>query len=1409
MQRKRRLWHKILYLALTFSFIFQQIGFAQGALELNLSGYLARMQSSMTIDKFRPMHLRYFNYDINSHNFKILLDKGDLKNPAAGELENSSKELLNYFLVGLTLNNESFWVNLRPDSQDQIIDNYLVQTDVGRIMLETDLQLKKDTAKLTSPETPEGREYWNKLYKKAEEIYGYENITIPTLTRPWIVPGEIIIHETDSSAYIYKATLKVMLESDYLANSTNSTIATNATYEFKDSRSKALNEYSTQLIKELIIPKLTKEVNTSKRYANIRQVYYSLILSRWFKNKFAGQTGGYASRINTQDLTGLTSKEPWSKTTYFKEYQKSFKEGEYNLKEPVYTPTGQVIRSYFSGGITTVVMGLDGIEARTGVRPNTKTVYELGGSALNKELVSSPPSAGSPITESEKAKDASEITKLKTEREKLRAILKQSTDTDAIKVSAHRIQTIDTELQLLGDEQKGAAGSPLTAEQQRIAEAAGKILSNLNTSYLDPSDGVDIFRFRVVEAFKVGDNQVEGKLWPLAHPLILFTDVFKRRLKTDLVLREARGYWIYELDHILDELKATLEEIRETGVIPTASLPIQNEIRVAEKLKELRKNSGLPISTTLPTYPVEASDNALWSKALGVLHFDEDVYRRVESDIKNEKGETIGGEIITGELDDENNKDSQINKLRRQYDVRTGDFKSIRLGSGVKDFIENENAQVTPEAYFMHRGVFASTEDILKAFYGENKLRFDITIIPPALWGREYAKTIGHYRFPVEFPEIYQVVSGEALWIMQKCKIDEVAVEKETAKGLKEGKTEKEAREEAIKKELDRGEIEKFVVVKAKAGDIVIMLPGYGHVSVNISETEPLIMADWLTWHQKSYYGSFGKNRGAAFYAIKNDKGELELAINTEYVKNVKPEDIQQKVPKDGIPVFGLKRGEPIYNLVKLNNKDFTQKTRFLYYPNENKYKELLTVKETLDDAKEEEKIKISAGSPLLLKDDSIFSGKLSNLIELSRNKSYDQVISEGEEILRRYKDFTGFENLFQLVRVRNLVGEALIKRGWPGDYSLSVYRLAFNQKVLQDLKGMDSELLSKETKKNNYLINYVFGLIEFNDNPARALMFFRGAHKVTPGLEATWRALGILRTGFEVLKELGALNKNQIQSAESKLQGMKFILYDVPSQNPQVQEFKKYIKEASTYLRRIKTQNVSASSAVQPSLFSSTELRDLASNLFLQNVIKHNANSKTYYLSERFRIFIRFAPEEDKTYLSLASVEFRNLTRSSTGDWRTATPADILKKLAEIVKEEEKATVSSEEAGERVSSPILQENKAGVGGIDFRALPMTIKPMGSFEGLNLKLPQLTPEALAGFNLSQEIEELNNMISGGIIPSGARVQELVAAAWQKGRLQDYQTEILTLLAEICKLQEGECCESSDEFKVALVAVNAV
>ncbi|MBI4982604.1 MAG: hypothetical protein HZC15_05670, partial [Candidatus Omnitrophica bacterium] len=190
--------NKIAAIILSTTLIFQQAGFAQVTAQLDLSSHFASMGAGMATDKFRPIHLRYLQYLPQENSFKLLLDKGTQPNNPITQV---TTDLMKYFYIGLTLPNDTFWVNLRPDSPDNIIDQDLAKTELGKILLEADLQLKKDTAQFTSLQSIEGKEYWSKLYKKAEELFGTDTIVIPTLTRPWIVPGEIIIRETDPSVY--------------------------------------------------------------------------------------------------------------------------------------------------------------------------------------------------------------------------------------------------------------------------------------------------------------------------------------------------------------------------------------------------------------------------------------------------------------------------------------------------------------------------------------------------------------------------------------------------------------------------------------------------------------------------------------------------------------------------------------------------------------------------------------------------------------------------------------------------------------------------------------------------------------------------------------------------------------------------------------------------------------------------------------------------------------------------------------------------------------------------------------------------------------------------------------------------------------------------------------------------------
>ncbi len=328
---------KIISFLICCSLIWQQSGICQAAGEADLSGVFTGSCAAVN-GKYRSAHLRGISYDASFGKLRLLLERGE-----AGGLKDESSELFKYFLLGLALPGSSFWVNLSPGGKDEIIDPFLEATDMGRLFLESDVRLKKDTARMLSPETAEGREYWEKFYRKAEEIYGFQAPSFSINTRTWIVPDEIIIRENKDSAYIYKATLKVMLEQDYLG--------IKGKESYKDTQWGELNEYSAGLMRKSIIPGLNRRINNSQEYASLRQIYYSLIMAQWFKSRFAGEEGEYCALIDSRDLNGLRSARRWSKDTYFSQYRKSFNKGEFEIKEQRYGFSGRVLRSYLSGGI--------------------------------------------------------------------------------------------------------------------------------------------------------------------------------------------------------------------------------------------------------------------------------------------------------------------------------------------------------------------------------------------------------------------------------------------------------------------------------------------------------------------------------------------------------------------------------------------------------------------------------------------------------------------------------------------------------------------------------------------------------------------------------------------------------------------------------------------------------------------------------------------------------------------------------------------------------------------------------------------------------------------------------------------------------------------------------------------------
>ncbi|TAN62923.1 HD domain-containing protein, partial [bacterium] len=333
---------------------------------------------------FNPPTLKYLS--VNSANpynyFNFLLDKGTSiapENSNAG-LEKEAKKLIHYFFIGLTLPESSLWVNLRPDEPGRITSLELAQTDMGKLLLEQDLKLKKDVAQFLNPQNPIGKKFWEELYTQAELLLGkgkLKKTAITTSNRVWIVPDEAVVMETEDGALVTQAKLKVLLESEYLSLKAKSW---NKEVEVQSQHKGQLKNLTEQLMKTIVIPEITKEVNSGKNYAPLRQIYHSLILAQWFKRKNS-QTreskNPYAQAIGQSWLKGLESEFPWSKDAIWQEYLASFQKGEYQLKEKL----AGLNRMYTSGGI---LINL-GVDPKTGFSPLRMIAYNGASSPIKKE----------------------------------------------------------------------------------------------------------------------------------------------------------------------------------------------------------------------------------------------------------------------------------------------------------------------------------------------------------------------------------------------------------------------------------------------------------------------------------------------------------------------------------------------------------------------------------------------------------------------------------------------------------------------------------------------------------------------------------------------------------------------------------------------------------------------------------------------------------------------------------------------------------------------------------------------------------------------------------------------------------------------------------------------------------------
>jgi glucose-6-phosphate isomerase len=181
------------------------------------------------------------------------------------------------------------------------------------------------------------------------------------------------------------------------------------------------------------------------------------------------------------------------------------------------------------------------------------------------------------------------------------------------------------------------------------------------------------------------------------------------------------------------------------------------------------------------------------------------------------------------------------------------------------------------DLYFMFRDLYLSRADKEKLM--EQGLRYDITIIPPAMLGREYIKTAGHYHplaagGSVTYPELYEVLEGEALYLLQNCDMSDVAV------------------------------------VHASAGDKVLVPPDYGHVTINRSN-KTLKMANFVARDFSSLYEPYRQKGGGAYFFTREGWIKNPKCSQAAELRRIEAPD------RAGLARIGLAKGREMYPLLR------------------------------------------------------------------------------------------------------------------------------------------------------------------------------------------------------------------------------------------------------------------------------------------------------------------------------------------------------------------------------------------------------------------------------------------------------------------------------------------------------------
>lgn len=179
--------------------------------------------------------------------------------------------------------------------------------------------------------------------------------------------------------------------------------------------------------------------------------------------------------------------------------------------------------------------------------------------------------------------------------------------------------------------------------------------------------------------------------------------------------------------------------------------------------------------------------------------------------------------------------------------------------------------------------VYAVAMDVGKQEHKDDLMKrnllYGAMIFANGLVGNEPVRSQGHVHAVsascgCSTPEVYEIWTGEAYIYMQK---------------------------------FDGDKPGKCYVVYAKAGDVVIVPPGWAHSTINANTSTPMTFGAWCVRDYGFDYKGVREHHGLAYFPIV----EKEVI---RFVKNEAYDDSELEILEAReYPEFGLKKGVPIY----------------------------------------------------------------------------------------------------------------------------------------------------------------------------------------------------------------------------------------------------------------------------------------------------------------------------------------------------------------------------------------------------------------------------------------------------------------------------------------------------------------